>query len=171
MYSPSQGPAGENGDESDVPSSNTTTSSSTATESATAAAADGAAPGVQDVEKDLSQKRARISNFLRKWTMSSVSDFLENEEELKLQYEEWLASPPFKEREHIGIAKLLSKALQKTLDGISTGSTVFSEKPPVPIVPKKANFSLLDLDPNELARQLTLVCSRLYQVREVGIGV
>mmetsp|Transcript_32085 Transcript_32085/g.89814 ORF Transcript_32085/g.89814 Transcript_32085/m.89814 type:complete len:616 (+) Transcript_32085:50-1897(+) len=115
-----------------------------------------------DSDTNVTQKRARVSNFLRKWTMNSRSDFLEDDERLKKRYEAWLSSGTFDNKDHKGIAKLLSKALQKAVDGESLGSTVFSEKPPVSIQPKKTNFSLLDIDAKELARQITLVCSRLY---------
>jgi hypothetical protein len=40
---------------------------------------------------------------------------------------------------------------------------MFSTKPPKSIVPKKTNFDFMDLDPLEVARQMTLIDSELYR--------
>jgi son of sevenless-like protein len=40
---------------------------------------------------------------------------------------------------------------------------MFSHKPPKSITPKKNNFEFMDLDPIEVARQLTLIDSELFR--------
>lgn len=40
---------------------------------------------------------------------------------------------------------------------------MFSVKPPKPILPKRTNFDIMDLDPIEVARQLTLLDSEIFR--------
>ncbi|KAF7365420.1 hypothetical protein MVEN_00414800 [Mycena venus] len=63
-------------------------------------------------------------------------------------------------------AKQLSTLIQRARQGVSTIKMITSPQgmPPPPIVPKSSKkLKLLDIDPLELARQLTIMESRLYQ--------
>ena len=54
--------------------------------------------GKGEVQKQ-ARHRARIGNFLKKWASSCGEDFLENDREVLVKFEEWLASDAFKDKE------------------------------------------------------------------------
>ncbi|PRP81579.1 hypothetical protein PROFUN_01086 [Planoprotostelium fungivorum] len=110
-------------------------------------------------------------NFLKKWVESFFDDFTENEEALgkcsrlieAMSMTDTRLGPPFR------IATALKNTFDKKNTAHKAGGEVktmvasentpsFSERPPASIPPKVANpQSVLDLDPQEVARQLTLI--------------
>lgn len=115
------------------------------------------------------QKQLRVVNFLRKWIELCFVDFTEEIIEMVFQFCEQLrtnGSTP--------LATLIDNALASKLAGLAKRkNTQFKQPPPASIMPKKpaaaggyAAYELLDVDPVELARQLTLIDYDLFgQIR------
>ena len=117
------------------------------------------------------QKQLRVINFLRKWIELCFVDFTEEIIEMVFQFCEQLrtnGSTP--------LATLIDNALASKLAGLAKRkNTQFKQPPPASIMPKKtavlasggyAAYDLLDIDPVELARQLTLIDYDLFgQIR------
>lgn len=106
-------------------------------------------------ERALAPCRLRILNILKKWIALHMYDFTEDptlagllsrfcDETLKLSGQERFA-----------------ETLETAIRGTSGMHAVPSQPSAEPVVPLRSDFGLLDLDPLELARQLTLQDQRL----------
>eukprot|EP01133_Synstelium_polycarpum_P012343 gene12343-14475_t len=94
--------------------------------------------------------RLRICNFLRRWVDIFFHDF---DSELIQEYEIFIAN--CKDEKLNG---LLRRTLDKKLTGSSfTKTTTFGRNPPPPVMPKTPILSIDDIDPQEMARQLTII--------------
>jgi son of sevenless-like protein len=99
--------------------------------------------------------RLRIGNFLKKWITENFYDF-EDQNELQDKYRSFVQN----------ICKTDSKLGQSLLSGMDTkqkglqkrkSQAMFSEPAPPSFLPKGDITSIVDIDPREVARQLTLM--------------
>lgn len=123
----------------------------------------------KDIEASCRQKHLRVINFLRKWLDLCFVDFTEELIEMVFSFCERL-----KQEGSGSLATLIDNALLSKLAGLAKRKmTQFQQPPPAPILPKvavngkpKAQLELMDIDPVELARQITLIDYELFgQIR------
>lgn len=122
----------------------------------------------KDIEASCRQKHLRVINFLRKWLDLCFVDFTEELIEMVFSFCERL-----KQEGSGSLATLIDNALISKLAGLAKRKmTQFQQPPPAPILPKvvpgkpKAQLELMDIDPVELARQITLIDYELFgQIR------
>ena len=132
-------------------------------------------PGEEEgkVEARARQKQLRVVNFLRKWIELCFVDFSEEIIDMVFQFCEQLRSGGA-----TPLATLIDNALASKLAGLAKRKmTQFEQPPPPSIMPKKpsssgtaggysVNYELLDIDPQEMARQITLIDYDLFgQIR------
>ncbi|MDP2438567.1 MAG: RasGEF domain-containing protein, partial [archaeon] len=103
--------------------------------------------------------QVKICNFLQKWLQDTFRE---------LQQEHIQFIEAFAEAAKPNLAATAAKILEalkrsanayRNLDVVPT----FSAPPPVPIIPTTGRFSILEVHPTELARQLTLIEHGLYR--------
>ncbi|KAL1916088.1 uncharacterized protein VTP21DRAFT_6092 [Calcarisporiella thermophila] len=127
---------------------------------------DGLSPGELAVwnERKLTPVRLRVFNVIKNW----LENYYQDEEDARClpsmrefavaTMHEYMALPAAQ------LVKLIDKRMQST-DGAGFRKMISTQNvpPPPPILPKNLRkFKLLELDPLEVARQLTLMDSRLY---------
>eukprot|EP00013_Stygamoeba_regulata_P001987 CAMPEP_0177632484 /NCGR_PEP_ID=MMETSP0447-20121125/2318_1 /TAXON_ID=0 /ORGANISM="Stygamoeba regulata, Strain BSH-02190019" /LENGTH=635 /DNA_ID=CAMNT_0019134059 /DNA_START=171 /DNA_END=2078 /DNA_ORIENTATION=+ len=104
------------------------------------------------------RKRLRLCNFMKHWvshfgrcdfggTTDEAVTLREKFNAFVSQYDESIDSFPAK----------LKAALDVELMGGRMGNVVFPTPPPPPILPRRTPFGLLDLSPEEIARQMTIM--------------
>lgn len=108
--------------------------------------------------------RLRVYNCLKHWIQKGFYDFVDDEQ-LATDLQDFI-----KNTMAVTGMENPSKQLQKMFDRQMSGQTndraiMFSEKPPTPIIPMNVTgkLSLMDIHPEELARQLTLIEYDLYK--------
>jgi hypothetical protein len=122
----------------------------------------------KDIEAACRQRHLRVINFLRKWLDLCFVDFTEELIEMVFSFCERL-----RQEGSASLATLIDNALLSKLAGLAKRKmTQFMQPPPPPIFPKIAKdatpraLELMDLDPVELARQITLIDYELFgQIR------
>jgi len=112
-------------------------------------------------EKKQTPIRLRVTNVLKTWIENYYEDF--EGRELFAILNEFVNNDV---KMHLkGPAEQLQKLIQKKLSGTLSRKMVFSGQAPLPIVSKSLSASkikLIDLDPLELARQLTIMESKIF---------
>eukprot|EP01114_Cavostelium_apophysatum_P012605 TRINITY_DN2861_c0_g1_i4.p1 TRINITY_DN2861_c0_g1~~TRINITY_DN2861_c0_g1_i4.p1 ORF type:complete len:521 (+),score=136.05 TRINITY_DN2861_c0_g1_i4:171-1733(+) len=115
------------------------------------------APGMTDeTREELSKRRIRICNFIRRWVESFYHDF-ERDTELIEGFHHFVENiNQIGEEVDKSLANLMDKAMKRKLANETLArQLLFDRAPPAPIVP--ANVSIETLEPIEIARQLTLI--------------
>lgn len=98
--------------------------------------------------------RLRVFNVLKMWIKNNYEDF-EADSELLALLTDFL--PTMKEDFRKGTADFQALLARKAKGGERLYSTHINHQPPAPILPKRlSELTLLDLDPLELARQITI---------------
>ncbi|EIN12823.1 ras GEF [Punctularia strigosozonata HHB-11173 SS5] len=105
--------------------------------------------------------QTRVLNFFR--SMLTVDDVLEKDDYYIMD-----RLKPFlvEEAQHVSAAKPLQLLVERAMSGdIGLKKTPVTLQPPPPILPKSSGkkLKLMDIDPIELARQLCILESQLYQ--------
>jgi len=142
----------------------------------------------KDIEAACRQKHLRVVNFVRKWLDMCFVDLTEEVIEMVFQFTEKLRSDGA-----TSLATLIDNALSSKLAGLAKRKmTQFELPPPVPIIPKPkmmmmigggvssatsspapaaaAPLEFMDVDPIELARQITLIDYELFgQIRAMEL--
>ncbi|GAA5857810.1 hypothetical protein JCM8547_005989 [Rhodosporidiobolus lusitaniae] len=111
--------------------------------------------------KKLRPIRARVTNFLKAW----VRDYMDHEDldpVLLQRIREFALNTMLEKGQSLQICKSVDERLQgaapRTIGNLAPGAL------PQPILPRNLKkFKLTDLEPLELARQLTIMDSRLFQ--------
>ncbi|KXN69700.1 cell division control protein [Conidiobolus coronatus NRRL 28638] len=113
-------------------------------------------------EKKLKPVRLRVFSVLKTWLESF---YLEEEDSRGLENLRHFASTTMSESNtaSAGVLMKLVRKRKESSDGQFRKMVRSLREAPTPILPKNlSKFKLLDLDPLEIARQLTIVDSRLY---------
>jgi son of sevenless-like protein len=103
--------------------------------------------------------RLRIINFLRTWAQSYWDD--EDAQVLKM-YREFVMGV-VATQETSALAEMLLRAVASPAGGVGNARGIPAEPPPVPLAPRVLPFTLLDVEPLELARQVTLLDHELFR--------
>ncbi|ORX41380.1 ras GEF [Piromyces finnis] len=116
-------------------------------------------------EKKAMPIRLRVCNVLKSWIETYSLDLQGNADDAKAMdaVRQFFSSQTV--GEHANIANTILKTLEKRDAGIvkKISISVSSKDAPPPILPKNMNnFKFLDIDPLEIARQLTILESRTY---------
>jgi hypothetical protein len=116
--------------------------------------------------------RLRIGNFLKKWVTEAFHDF---DETLQNSYLQFVTESIAKHDSTLAIS--LTQAMhgkQKSGDQRRSATVMFSEAPPKSLIKTQKIVSILDLDPLELARQMTLmdydICKRIQAKEFLGLA-
>jgi RasGEF domain/RasGEF N-terminal motif len=103
--------------------------------------------------------RLRLANFVKMWLDLYYADLQRDIVERCRQF----VGERIRPIDGDTCADKLVLSLQLAASGGGTlGPKVFAHKPPKPVVPTRHPFTLLDLDPLEVARQITLVEAELF---------
>jgi len=114
-----------------------------------------------DDEKEGKVIRLRAVNFCLKWIPSAFNDC--RKQDLKL-YKKFANEVSQVDGEHLSKKMLDTFTRAKTSQGLKlSAAPSFSSIPPNPVIPQRAQFTFLELDPAELARQLTIREHQLYK--------
>ena len=105
--------------------------------------------------------RLRICNFFRNWLQVSYRDLRPVDVEEVQRFALGLVAQTDGENVQKIILDTLRKAGQ--LNNPQYGDLQFAREPPAPFQPPSGGFSFLDLNPVEVARQLTLIHHRAYR--------
>jgi hypothetical protein len=100
-------------------------------------------------------KRLRMCNFLKTWMERFANDF----DSRMIEAYRFFVEQSVAQHEGERLAKQLSSLIDRERPkSLYRGVFVAATSPPTPIMPRNAeNFGFLDLDPMEIARQLTLI--------------
>lgn len=129
----------------------------------------------KDMEANKKQKQLRVINFLRKWVDLCFLDFNEDIINTIFSFCEQLKTDG-----QTSLASLVDNALAAKMSGLAKRKLPAPETqpPPVPIMPRMVNvtapkssaLTFLDIDPVELARQITLIDYHLFgQIRQAEL--
>ncbi|EFA76027.1 Ras guanine nucleotide exchange factor [Heterostelium album PN500] len=100
--------------------------------------------------------RLRICNFLKRWVDVFFHDF---DNELLQEYNVFISKCKDEK-----LNNLLRRTLEKKLSGASSTKTATFGVPPPPVIPPKTPIlSIDDIDPVEMARQLTIIEFDMYR--------
>ncbi|KAJ3427944.1 guanine nucleotide exchange factor [Anaeramoeba flamelloides] len=114
-----------------------------------------------DFKKKRHLIQVRIGTVLKKWIENHFSDF---NERLLTQVTAFVDTFMFRDGHNV-LAKSIRSTINKQLSENKVHKKTFLDLPPDPIYPKNifsSDFSLLDLDPVEFARQETLIEHDIY---------
>eukprot|EP01132_Coremiostelium_polycephalum_P007683 gene7683-9451_t len=109
-------------------------------------------------QENLARKktRLRICNFLKRWVENFFHDF---DSELITEYNQFISNCTEEK-----IQTMLRRTLDKKLNGNTIAKqTSFGKSAPLPLIPKTPISSFEDIDPTEIARQLTLIEFELFR--------
>lgn len=115
-------------------------------------------------EKKAMPIRLRVCNVLKLWIETYTPDIQNNQDDAKAleTVRQFFSSQT--QSEHANLANTILKVLEKRDAG--TGKKLLlnlSKEAPAPILPKNLNYlRFLDIDPLEIARQLTIMESKTY---------
>ena len=103
--------------------------------------------------------RLRVCNFLQKWIQDAYRELTATHLKEIEEFSERVKS------ESPTVATKILQSLKKSAVAYRNldVSPIFSDPPPMPIIPTKARFGILDVAPPEFARQLTLLEHALYR--------
>eukprot|EP01113_Clastostelium_recurvatum_P004256 TRINITY_DN1187_c0_g1_i11.p1 TRINITY_DN1187_c0_g1~~TRINITY_DN1187_c0_g1_i11.p1 ORF type:complete len:1140 (-),score=277.83 TRINITY_DN1187_c0_g1_i11:153-3572(-) len=108
----------------------------------------------------------RVCNFLRRWVENFFHDF-QTDRDLIEAYSTFVES--IRSLQDGSLANILERAMTKQLDGGKKSletTAMFDKKPPTPFLPKPpltGFYTPEDINPTEMARQLTLIEHDLYR--------
>lgn len=124
----------------------------------------------KEIEASCRQKHLRVVNFARKWLDLCFMDLTEEVIEMVFQFTEKLKTDGA-----TSLATLIDNSLSSKLAGLAKRKmTQFELAPPPPIIPKNrvgtVSLEFMDIDPTELARQITLIDYELFgQIRSMEL--
>ncbi|KAI8341421.1 ras guanine nucleotide exchange factor domain-containing protein [Chlamydoabsidia padenii] len=116
------------------------------------------------MNKKLKVIRLRVFNVLKNWLEQyyNEDDHVILDELLQFTTTEIRSTLRFSAEQ---LERLIRKRLEATGDGLKKMVLTLHTAPPVPILPRnRKKFRLLDIDPLELARQLTIMDFKLYSL-------